>query len=223
MSTAIKEGADDEQLVSFLSSAQTSIELHNALEECLRAGFVELSSAKFSKAFNASARDLTPANYPVFGDEFADETDGDNGGEPRAAKNIRLLVDESMLDATGGDLATCIRGMQLCSLAKEDEKETTFDEAQVTQNEENIGLRKRKGVTTDKSNGETNLVTENEASTGATKFTNRTDDHVQRWIGIRPRGPLAKSCQAFERALGIAVELAALNLRIQQESASGSL
>merc|ERR1712032_1625973 len=105
--------ADDERVLAALSSAQRCVELHERLGECMRNGFVELSSAKFSRGLSSGgARELSPATYPQYVEDCDDPQQ--LCVEPKAALSVRLDVEATLLEATVGDLATAVRGMQLC-------------------------------------------------------------------------------------------------------------
>jgi len=183
---------EDEAAAAALEGASAALALQTELRRSLRAGWVDLASARFSRSF-AAATSISASSFPE--------------GQCRGAA---LRVEEHQ--RAGGAEAANVVSFTL--LRGEDLRE-------VSAGGDHSGLRQRRsGASGASAASKSQDPAPAQAASpveAAKPAVAPEDAHLLRWLGIRPRGKLDAARKNFERALGIAVRLADHNAQLKAQ------
>jgi len=188
---------EDEKVLSLLQSVERTVDLQRELQRVLRKGFVELSSAKFSKGLGG-ATFISPDGFP----NDASAVRVVDALEPRAdAPELMSLRLRTVLPKPSSKTQAPIH-----KTPDEFSSSTGIRQRKVSE-------QQNKSIKQQKSSPISDVPTK---STSIQEPTQVPKDAVYRWLRIAPRNQLKKSQDAFIQSLGLILELAEQNMQIRK-------
>eukprot|EP00510_Aplanochytrium_minuta_P000530 CAMPEP_0184013126 /NCGR_PEP_ID=MMETSP0954-20121128/4835_1 /TAXON_ID=627963 /ORGANISM="Aplanochytrium sp, Strain PBS07" /LENGTH=204 /DNA_ID=CAMNT_0026293271 /DNA_START=31 /DNA_END=645 /DNA_ORIENTATION=- len=182
-------GEADERIISALENTEEILKLRKKLDEALKCGFLELSSAKFSKGFSDAAA-LSSNTYP-----------------PDSEPSLMLQVDEEGQLKLSEGVQNKRSGVETVAqdLKRLDIKTNELRRRNVGKCHDsvrNVGKRHDSESVPQESKG----VTPPHASK-TSKEIQTEKQYLREWLGYLPNGRLEKSRVNFTNALEVSAEL----------------
>jgi len=172
-------GEADERIISALENTEEILKLRKKLDEALKCGFLELSSAKFSKGFSDAAA-LSSNTYP-----------------PDSEPSLMLQVDEEGQLKLSEGVQNKRSGVETVA---QDLKRLDIKTNDLRRR--NVGKRHDSESVPQESKG----VTPPHASK-TSKEIQTEKQYLREWLGYLPNGRLEKSRVNFTNALEVSAEL----------------
>mmetsp|Transcript_35116 Transcript_35116/g.43327 ORF Transcript_35116/g.43327 Transcript_35116/m.43327 type:complete len:203 (+) Transcript_35116:66-674(+) len=196
--------SEDEALIREVERTEEVFRIRKRLESCLRKGFVELSSGRFSKGFSDSLL-LSASTFPEYVDARVTvgyDKNNSNDDFERFVPVRGSLFDESMEKISKSLSSTKINQFEISNNGNVNSE---------------LGLRRRQGKA--KSTGTKTQPEElsNDTEDNSDEYRKR-NYYLEQWLGYVPNGKLEDSRKAFEEASDLAIELANLVRKINSES-----